>query len=336
MTKSIENTTNKKGVIFSHNDLDGSVPTLLVKAAYGNDLIYAKENSYQEIDKNLVAFIESDDYNKDDVVLYITNIGINADTVFLLEGLYLEGAEIHLIDHHDTNTHLNQYDWATVIPEENGKKECGTSLLYRHLVASGLLEATPFLDTFVDTVRAYDTWEWEAAGNMLAHDLNMFYFLVDRKAFKKFFTDGLALNLPFENLPEEFDLLMETNKADIKRYVSSKMKTIRWTILENRLTAIIYLDRNQPYVTEGVMEKYPNTDVVCMIDLANLRGSFRARKENVIVNDIAKLFGGGGHKQAAGFTVSDEAFERLVIKPNTEKDEYSEFLSSIAAQNPNN
>lgn len=50
----------------------------------------------------------------------------------------------------------------------------------------------------------------------------------------------------------------------------------------------------------------------------NIKGSFRTRKNDINLSEIASNFGGGGHKKASGFTMKGqlEKETRLIIKPS--------------------
>ncbi len=62
-------------------------------------------------------------------------------------------------------------------------------------------------------------------------------------------------------------------------------------------------------VTEGIanfLNDMAGVDIILVLkeqEKGNIRGSLRTTKENVDVSKLAVLFGGGGHKKAAGFSV---------------------------------
>ena len=73
---------------------------------------------------------------------------------------------VQLIDHHKTAIHLNEYEWGSVLVEnENGELTSATSLFYHFLIGNDLLQPTEALDEFVELVSQYDTWEWEKNDN---------------------------------------------------------------------------------------------------------------------------------------------------------------------------
>ena len=57
---------------------------------------------------------------------------------------------------------------------------------------------------------------------------------------------------------------------------------------------------------------HPEIDFVAMIDMDGTI-SYRTVKENIdLGNDVAKLFGGGGHPKAAGSQFSNEVKIKLI------------------------
>lgn len=68
-------------------------------------------------------------------------------------------------------------------------------------------------------------------------------------------------------------------------------------------------------VTDGIagfLNDMSDVDVILVLKEQKggyLKGSLRTTKENIDVSSLAKIFGGGGHKKAAGFTIKGNIFE---------------------------
>lgn len=76
----------------------------------------------------------------------------------------------------------------------------------------------------------------------------------------------------------------------------------------------------------------PKTNYTVLLhedEKGNVKGSFRTRKENVDLEEIASKFGGGGHKKAAGFTVPGrlEKEVRWKIVPSHDKRQHRAIKS---------
>ncbi len=52
--------------------------------------------------------------------------------------------------------------------------------------------------------------------------------------------------------------------------------------------------------------------LLCEDDKGNIKGSFRTQREDIDLTAIAGLFGGGGHKKAAGFTMPGRLVEKKI------------------------
>ena len=64
---------------------------------------------------------------------------------------------------------------------------------------------------------------------------------------------------------------------------------------------MIYAERSSPLIANEALERNPDLDLCAVV--SNNQVSLYSNKENVNVCDIAKIFGGGGHASAAGFTI---------------------------------
>lgn len=144
--------------MLSHNDLDGVGCGISAKLAFGQD-VKVGYNSIASLEREIEYFLEND---LPDTFLFITDLSPSEENDTRLNAHFKQYKNIQLIDHHKTALHFNEYDWGTVLVEnEEGKLESATSLFYQFLVTNELLKPTEAIDEFVEHVRQYDTWEWE-------------------------------------------------------------------------------------------------------------------------------------------------------------------------------
>ena len=59
------------------------------------------------------------------------------------------------------------------------------------------------------------------------------------------------------------------------------------------------------------MELHPELDFVVIINIDKTI-SYRTNKNNIDLGEFAKIYGGGGHPQAAGSPVSDEVKNKII------------------------
>ena len=64
---------------------------------------------------------------------------------------------------------------------------------------------------------------------------------------------------------------------------------------------VIFAEKNGPVIGNTACENNPELDFCAIV--SNNQVSLYTNKENIDVSSIAKLFGGGGHEEAAGLTI---------------------------------
>lgn len=332
-----------KVALFSHDDLDGIMPSLLLEFVYENLLVVNKNCTVAKIDEEIMTFLEREDSHE--YAIFVTDIRIAPETAAKLQERFLSGQKVVYIDHHYSNLMMNQYPWATVVVNKTSPLTSATSLLYDYLLESLRrmrddqfsqsyasvefpenrtnivtnligMDSNKFIEDIVEVSRKYDTWEWhdENPENrfILSHDLNMLYYVIGFDDFKKFFFSTAYKGNAFEAIPEDYIDFIKVEYARIQRFVEDKAPTIRWMEDEGYKLAVLYADTYVPYLAEYVTDKYPDTDIVMMIDPSVGKVSLRARKKGVQALPLALKYGGGGHPQSCGFGLTAETFSKFV------------------------
>ena len=69
--------------------------------------------------------------------------------------------------------------------------------------------------------------------------------------------------------------------------------------------------QHQRDVFDLLMKKYPNADIYAVMTESTI--SLRSSKEEIDLSKIAGLYGGGGHKGAAGFPITSDTFRKIGI-----------------------
>lgn len=306
----------KKYAIISHDDFDGFAPTFLAKAAFGEQLIFAKNCNYGEVNQVAMDFINSNEYTED-VVLFITDLGLKDETMEAVNQFVEVGREVHMFDHHKQNEPLNRFSWANIIVEKNGIKTAGTTLFYEYLVDNGWLFPNAFLNSFVEIVRSYDTWDWTINNDILAKEFNRLLYLIGPKRmenyfFKNFNGDVSLTESPITEIPEEYTLAMDIDWEGIQEYVKDSIKRVRFVEYKGYKVAVSFTEFHLPHVVDGITNNFEDVDFVCVLNVGANKGSFRSRKPNITVDWIAKELGGGGHPMAAGFEPSNDMLATII------------------------
>lgn len=341
MLKKLEEFTpfKEKIAVFSHNDLDGVFIIEIIKILFKKELVTTESCSYGNINEKIIEFLNSELFTKD-MAIWIFDIGVNEEVQTLLNKLHLEGVKISLVDHHKSNSHLNNFEWAHVYESLTDLKgleqlESGTSLGYLGLKANGFIqeENLPFWNSIVEVVREYDTWSWENREvYTLPEDLNLLFFDRKYRFSKDFLKETYTLKEKFTKFPEKYSQRISEVKEEIKAYADSRLNTIRWAEYFGHKVAFVYADRFPQQVVDLVDKTFPEADIISILDVKNKKGNLRSRKEGVFVLDLATKLGGGGHPQAAGFRMNKSIYEEVVtfgLTP-TEREVYSEKLKLFA------
>lgn len=209
---------------------------------------------------------------------------------------------------------LNRYPWASVVIEGNGRKEFGTSLFYKPLNGMEISlsgRSREVLERLVEYIRLYDTWEWKVEGKGEAKHLNDLFYLEGPDAFLENRIDQIQSG-GTEALWNEFEeqlLLVEGER--IKRYLEVKEQAM--IVVPNffhdergnPLTAgVVQADQYISELGNYLCENHPEIDFALMMKITENKVSFRTTKEGMDLTYLAKKYGDGGHKEAAGCKLS--------------------------------
>lgn len=294
--------------LLSHNDLDGVGCGILAKLAFGQD-VKIRYNSISSLNREIRFFLEND---SPETFLFITDLSPDEENEKKLNEHYKQYKNIQLIDHHKTALHLNEYQWGTVIVEnEEGRIESATSLFYQFLVANELLEPTEAVDEFVELVRQYDTWEWEKNENQQAHYLNSLFFLVSIDEFVETMVERLTSSERFDF--DEFETrLLNMEEDKIERYIRRKKREVVQAKVGDFFAGVVYAESYLSELGNELSKEHPHLDFIAILNMGSKKISFRTIHDHVDVSEIAATYGGGGHQKAAGCNLTDKTYKIFV------------------------
>ncbi|MBD5589247.1 DHH family phosphoesterase [Clostridium botulinum] len=310
----------KKVKLFSHIDLDGIACGVLGILAYGKENIDIEYCNYDNINEKVEKFVLnpiSNNYDK----IFITDISINESVAEGIDNLFYKQNKnkIELFDHHPTALNLNKYNWCKIQINLNDKeKTSGTRMFYDCLKKNGDLESyeTTYekcinLYDFVEIVRRYDTWQWKADNDLVPKQWNDLFDIMGRKDF----IESILYRLTHYDILgfSDFDLqLLKYKQREIDNYIESKDKEL---IIEDILgyrVGIIFGEQYHSEVGNRLSKIHPELDFIVIINMSKTI-SYRSIGNKVdLGKDVAEIFGGGGHPNAAGSPISDE-FRNKVI-----------------------
>jgi oligoribonuclease NrnB/cAMP/cGMP phosphodiesterase (DHH superfamily) len=280
--------------LFTHTDLDGVGCAVLARFAFGNDVDIEYCN-YDEINEKVEEYFNSGlGYD-----CHITDISINEDLAYKIS----ENKNTYcLLDHHPTALNLNKFNWCTVkVENEDGIKTSGTELYYNYLINKGFLNEYDVLDRFSELVRNYDTWRWSTLGDngIICKQVNDLLYLYGRDKF----IDWCLSELHFDTFPKLYDsdkLVLEIEQNNIDNYIKKKNEQMLIMPICDRTCGVVFAERYFSELGNKLCQMHPEIDFVAMIDMSGTV-SYRTVKDDIdLGKDVAKLFGGGGHAEAAG------------------------------------
>lgn len=294
--------------LFTHTDLDGIGCAVLAIKAFGVENVDIEYCNYSDINTAFEKFLNSGKRELYDMT-FITDISINETLAKRIEEERLS-AYLQLLDHHKTAEWLNEYgSWAyvnsykdEVLGEDPNELTSGTNMFYSYLMVNEYLEYCEKTDAFVKNVTDYDTWKWHSDGNEIPKKLNDALFLLGRKRFLEDW--GCKLTEDLDSFFERYSILLELNQERIDKYIKSKNYEVKPMKMLGYNCGIVFAEQYISELGNSLSEMNSELDFIVIVNSLQTL-SFRTVREDVDVSEIARHFGGGGHKKAAGSDISD-------------------------------
>lgn len=277
------------------------------------------------------TFEEIDNYD----LIVITDLAVNQKLVDMIKE-HPHGNKVKVFDHHlcEINDLPDNFVVTEQSPIQKGKLTCATELYYDFIRNDRVytLIHNPSIRKaiayFVECVRVYDTFEFWSTRNDSINELDMTYFdaprlntlfhIMDRDEFKDYIKNYIY-SQNWECLTNSNDdypwiskvLELEQNKNT--KYVESAIRRMvrtpfKYTIYKNGNVhdfdyhiGVIFAEKSSPVIANTALERNEDLDFCAVV--SNNQVSIYANKPEINVSTIAKVFGGGGHKEAAGFTI---------------------------------
>ena len=298
------------------SDPDGAFPVILSKLVF-SELEYDLLEIAEVDDKvrEILPMVEAYDQ------IFIVDLNISRELAYEIEGNPSYREKIYVIDHHIGKIDMNDFSFITVVDEdENGIKQCGTSLYHQYLMKHYDLQVLhkPCIETLVDYVRRLDTWTWQeipesrGVGDLfdifgIEYFINHYYQYVQEH-------DTFAY--------DSKDLyLLEVEQIRIQNHIEKVKEDVIPVKIGEYHIGVLFSDRYVSDVGNALAEMYQDTyDFIAMIKLRTGKVSYRAVKEDIDVTIFAREYGGNGHKHAAGSPIPETVRNDIIraIYPESE------------------
>lgn len=292
--------------IFSHiADCDGITPIILSKLAFSKVDYKLLDNP---IDKDFLEFVNNTDFSSYDYI-FMTDLCMSEDTIKKLDKSFLD--KFKVFDHHISNINMNKYDFISVVDEDNGIKQCGTSLYYKYLCKcfdNEMLNKNVVKD-IVDIVRLADTWSWEIEGREVISYLTDYLSIMGIEDYINYFYNFILNNDEFyleEKLKFLFDIELKRKQA----YIDEKDKQLIKVFIKPYKVGVVFAEAYRSFLGNTLAKRHLDLDFIIIINLSRSI-SYRGVKE-IDLSYFASIYGGKGHKKAAGSPLPIDLKEKII------------------------
>lgn len=209
-----------------------------------------------------------------------------------------------LIDHHVTSTWMKDREWCNI-----DSSMCGTELLRRYL---GLNWYS--VKKMAEVIQDHDLWfrkypESEELSTLMVH--------VGQDDFVRRFNgrqwDGVHPLFTDSEL-EILEILKRRRDESIESAL--RKVTVRDSVYNNKNVRIGYVissEQNSSLLLSRMLESRIDIDVAAQVNFEKNTMSLRSLKDkNFDVSEIAKCYGGGGHRNAAGHRLPKDLVEKII------------------------
>lgn len=299
--------------IFSHkSDPDGIGGPILASLAYrGGSITLCK--GMEELDVALEVFMHEQEY-KEYEKIFITDLCPSNSCLDRIDGLEELKKKIFIFDHHQSAIDRipKEYSFLVEKIEENREPCCGTSLFYQYLVDHHVLEAKDCIKSFVALTRAIDLYDFTEENKELAYALQLIYQFLGPWGYYYHFLEKCKKEDYFSYTEEE-QVFITTQQLENQK----KIEDLYDKMLLREIDGICYgvFVTNYAYrnvLADYIKEKSKVVDAMLLIAGDEERFSFRSIHEDIDVNRVAEICGGGGHTKAAGGELNQDTLERIL------------------------
>lgn len=247
------------------------------------------------------------------------------DIILFKELIEEKKLSVHIYDHHktfydwfNTNEYKISYDILKKINYHYSPVDSATMIIWKNFYNGILTDANVISieRLFVEFVDRYDTWnfnEFQFVDNVILWSKN------------EILAFDTSMREYINNIDEYFSIINTAIKTcDYDKILSNGLKIIEHIKYDNEkalsnpqlkvTSGLFMINHNPNYWLEESISKRFNPQIMCFYKFkedGNIKFSLRSRKRNDM-DILASWYGGGGHKQAAGFEVPIEKGLKII------------------------
>lgn len=284
-----------KDMIITHaKDIDGVSPVILLKLMKRDIDFYLLETD--EVEEKVPSLLQENLENYENI--YVTDLSLSEELYkWINEQPWKE--KFRVFDHHISQEYARKYPFVTLDIDE-----CTTSLFYKYLKTKSERLNTSKIAKYVDHVKNLDLWHWVAKEDFTAKKLGDLFGIYGNLGY----IDHFIKNLEQESTPiitEKEEELLKIEESRINRYFERKNEQLMTLEYQDYKVGVVFAENYRSELGMLLQNAHPELDFIAMINVGG-GVSLRTQKDDVDLAKLATTLGGGGHKKASGFGISDE------------------------------
>lgn len=290
-----------------HKDLDGAACAVLAHYAWHPSTFHVLPVDYSNVDETLLMHWHKMHRDGRGDAVWCVDIS-PSQKVFdaILSGqLQNLAASLTIIDHHKHGPLADPQNRMAVPRGIYDEDACGCKLMIKALRLQTPPEVEIKLRKFIEIVDAWDRWLLDSKLRPQSEDLQRIY---EFYGFTTFVSSRVGHADTVDELSEFEQKLcvhLDANEARYAKFragktvvaVDEQERTFGWTVANAQGSA----------VAKRMFDHHKKVQYAAIIDLEHNKVELRSRPySKVDVGVIAKARGGGGHADAAGYTLSNQ------------------------------
>lgn len=276
-----------KDLLISHvKDVDGVSPVILMKLANRDFVyklldIYEVEDYFNELLNTNLSIYEN---------IYVVDLTVPE---VIYEKLDKYKDKVKVFDHHESHMYAKDKDYVTL-----DINECGTTLFYKYL--DNLYNiANESVDTYIKAVKDLDLWTYKENNNEYAKTIGTLFILYG----KEIYIDEIFNHLKNNDLTlteiEEKMIKLEYDRE--KSYIEHKVERMFKVKINNLKAGLVFAEKYRNELSDYMLNNFEIDFAI----IVNSGGGISLRsRDDIDVEKIARIYGGGGHKNASGLPVT--------------------------------
>lgn len=278
--------------------MDGSGCMIMFVRAGGK-----KENVHFVAAGMLEKFVKKDLPTLGGKFIIFADIGLSGKEGIKYADQLEKRGNLVLLDHHLTSEHLKGRPWCDVRQDI-----CGTEMTRQYL---GLEDESS--KALAQLIQDHDLWLKQDPRSV---ELAAFTVFVGQDIFVERFMDRDVNKEFFTPLEQEMMKIMTRRRDQFIAAAIKKVtiKDVTWGPADEMKCKVGYIispEMNVSLLLDTLLNEKPELDVGCQINFEKGSVSLRSRR-GYDVSEMAKYYGGGGHRAASGHRISDEIMKGIL------------------------